>query len=139
MKEYWSEQIQSPESPTSSSSSSSTETIRPSSSKGKYSEILSETKTIEQIVDNDWKTLINSNIKESIEYVETHFPKSELEDTTYIEKLIKDVKNENINYAQDIRSKIHHLTRSELKYANALVNKTDLWIDSVEEKLKNLD
>nr|UEP17202.1 hypothetical protein [Russula sp.] len=160
VKESWSEQSKSPGSP--SSSTSSTETIKPSSSKVKLDDgilskssmdetlietikpssskdILSETRSIEQVIDNNWKNLINSKVKESIEYVESHFPKSDIEDSTYIKTLIHEVKKENVNYAQEIRSKIKNLSSNELRYANALAQKTDLWIEIMEEKLKNLE
>jgi hypothetical protein len=141
VRDCWSEQTKSPGSPTSSTSStSSTETIKPSSSKVKLDDgLLSDTRAIEHIVDNEWKTLIKSNIKDSINYVESHFPKSDLDDSSYIENLIKDIKKENVNYAQEIRSKIKDLSVNELRYANALASKTDLWIETMEEKLKNLE
>jgi len=94
---------------------------------------------IEQIVDNDWKTLIKSELKDPIEYIEKHFPKSELDDSSYVEKLLSDVKKENINYTQEIRSKIDKLSVNELRYANALAQKTELWIEEMEDKLKNLE
>jgi hypothetical protein len=144
VKESWNKlvsQTSSSSSPTSSSSSTdSNETIRASSSKVKIDDgIFLETRVVEQIVDNDWKNLIKSNVKESIEYVESHFPKSELEDSSYIEKLITDIKKENVNYAQEIRSQISDLSVNQLRSANALASKTDLWIETMEEKLKNLE
>ena len=115
-------------------SSSSTETIKAPT--GNFAD-----NVILENVDKNWKSLIEPGIKDSIEYVESHFPQSDIDDTSYIQTMIKEIKNHNINLAQSTlaENKISKIPVNRLKTINALVAKTDLWIEEMEEKINNLD
>lgn len=141
--ESWNDGSKSP-----SSDSSSTETIRAFSKIltwkdksfiEKINLITFPGDTIEKVVDNEWKLLLNSDSQAAVEYVEKHFPKSDLDEYSYIEKLIKDVKTDNINFAKEMKETGSKLSVRELKAINALATKTDLWVSEMERKIKELE
>lgn len=83
--------------------------------------------------------MIDEETKTSINYVESRFLKSELDDSSYVEKLINEIKETNLKVAQEVRERINKESTSNLRLQNAIVQKTDLWIEEMEEKLRNLD
>lgn len=94
---------------------------------------------IEAVVDKSWKSLVNSKIKDSVEYVEKFFPKSEIEDSTYIKTLIEDVKQENVKFCQEISNKKYKLDPNQLRYSNAIAQKTELWLENIQDRLTELE
>ena len=138
-----------PTSPT--SSTSSIETIKPSSSKiahalptykslnpdlQEYEEL--KDKTID-LSDVNWKNFIKSDIKESIEYIENHLPKSELDDTTYINQLFKDINEAHIKYLQEIKANKVNFKTSEHIFSNKIAREMDNWIENMVKELKKFD
>lgn len=100
---------------------------------------LTSVTSIEKIVDQNWKDLIDRDMKDSIKYVESHFPKSEIEDTSYVEKLINEIRETNIKLAQELKNRINNESLTRIKTQNAIIQKTDLWIEEMEAKLKELE
>jgi hypothetical protein len=69
--------------------------------------------------------MINSdNIKESINYVESHLPKSELDNTNYLNQLLDDVNKHNTNYAQEIVANKSEYSIEQLTLANNITEET---------------
>lgn len=105
----------------------------------KINHLTSDGSKIEEVVDKQWKNLLKNDIKLNIDYIENHFPKSDIEYTKYIDELIHQVKKENVNFSQEILSLRSKLTIHEMRAANAIAQKTELWIEEMEEKLKILE
>jgi hypothetical protein len=144
----------SPDSECSDSSDSSTETIKPpkysksdefdsSSSSSdnykKYFKVTSEQSLTPVEIKTDWKNFKKDDIKQCINYVENHLPKNELEDTTYIKNLINNVKNNNVNFAQEILSDKSKYSSEELKSFNQVALETDNWINKMETEVNKFD
>lgn len=123
VEEYWSE---TPSSPKSSGSNSSNETITQQS-------------IISSLIDTDWKTTLPPNIKESIKYVESHLPKNDLDDSTYINQLLSDINQHNLNYSQEIVANKITYSAEQLKNFNYNVEETWKWIDKMRKEIKKFE
>ena len=117
----------------------STSILENSSFIEKIDSLLKSGERIEKIVDDHWKFLLKKDVRLAITYVEEHFPKNDLIDTTYINKLINDVKTENMNFSREILSLRNKMTLAQVKAGNNLATKTELWVEEIEQKLRNLD
>jgi hypothetical protein len=60
-----------------------------------------------------------------MEYVEKHFPKSEFDETGYIEKLIQDIKISKVNLAREVLSKKHGVQSLDLQAANEIAKEIE--------------
>jgi hypothetical protein len=83
-----------------------------------------EQSVIPSLSEIDFKEFLKSDVKESIKYVESHLPKNELDDTDYINKLLKDVNQHNINYSQEIVANKTNYSAQQLKLSNKIVEDT---------------
>lgn len=157
VKESWESQT----SPT--SSTSSTETIKPSSSKVKIDSVfplkenfidniklIEETKKIDEsklitdklsILDlkDDWKKILKSDLRESINYVENHLPKNEIDDTTYINELIEEIHRKNLEYLKDLNAHSEQMKLSKLIYMTDIGKNTDKWIDKMRKEISKFE
>jgi hypothetical protein len=139
----------------STSSTSSTETIKQSypigatSSKIKLDSPLPLLKTSDgdsltgSLLDlNDkWKNVIKADLKESINFVETHLPKSELDDTTYINKLLEDINKKNIDFLKElnIKSNENKILPSKLVYLTEIGKNVDKWIEKMHLEINKFN
>lgn len=106
----------------------SDETIKASTSK------LPPLTSIEKIVDQNWKEMIDKETKDSVKYVESHFPKSDIEDSSYVKKLINEIRENNIKIAQELKNRINNESLSRIRTQNAIIQKTDLWVEEMLKK-----
>ena len=148
------------------SPSSSTETIKASSSKVKLdspfpltdssfnpnieSKIKVETlmekvselkdKLFGDINEDNFRNYIeNADIRHNIEYIETHLPKSELNDTTYIENLMTQVKiytHESIEFLKD---NYDNLDAKEIGTRNGVIHEIAEWIKKMSKEISKFD
>lgn len=138
--------IETSSSGSSTSSNSSQETVTPSkfvnistmSFVDKIKYLNSTNNLIENVVDKNWKILLMSDMKSSIEYVENNFPKNELDNSSYVENLINEIKTKNVHFTQETLSLKSKMTINELRAAHALAHKTELWIEEMQNKIENL-
>lgn len=155
----WSE----PKSPGSTSSSSSGDTIKPfNSDKIKIdspfpltpnflapdiiesSDIITSSKVIDNTtslldIKDNWKNIIKTDLKDSILYVENHLPKSELDDTTYITKLLKEIKNRNIIYLKELEQKSYKLKPSKIIWLTQIGKNIDNWAENIEKEINKFN
>ena len=85
------------------------------------------------------KYIDNESIKNSINYVEKHLPNSELNDTTYIEILMNDIKkyiNENINF---LKENYDNLDSKEIGIRNGVIHELAKWIKDTDKKIHKFD
>nr|YP_009715290.1 hypothetical protein [Russula subnigricans]QGK88096.1 hypothetical protein [Russula subnigricans] len=94
---------------------------------------ISSTETIKPL---NWRSGLDKSTKETIEYVEKHFPDSELDNIDYIKSLIEEVKKSNMNFANQTKSVIDSLTAKELSDKFEIAKNTDQWVDNMFDKLK---
>lgn len=136
-------------------SSSSTETIKQSypieatSSKVKLDSPLPLLKTSEGVsltgslldLNDKWKDVLKPDLKESINFVETHLPKSETDDTTYITKLLEDINRKNIDYLKDlsIQANEKHILPSKSVYLTEIGKNVDKWINKMHSEINKFD
>jgi len=140
-------------SPTSSTASS--ETIKPSSSKIKMDTIfplkgnfMDKTSLIDNItsdstslldVKDNWKEVIKSDLKESINYVEKHLPSSEIDDTSYITSLLEDINRKSINYLKDLNDHVGKINPSKLIYHKEIGANVDKWIEEMRKEISKYE
>ena len=146
LNEKVSESWQESTSPTSSTSSlDSVATVRPSSSKVKIDSVLenSEDPNIgnTSILDlkNNWRNIIKPDLRESIDYVEKHLPKNELDDTSYITQLLNDINKSNINYLKDLNNNTDKMRASKLIYLTDISKNIDNWIEEMKNEINKFE
>lgn len=135
------------ETPGSPSSSSSIETITPFNTKSTVEAIIekapesSNNSSIETIIESikpDWTTKLDNETKITVDYVEKHFPKTELDDNVEnIRKMIKEVELSNMNFsaqAKDLGG-----SSTELFAKLEIAKNTNAWVEEMLEKLNNLE
>jgi hypothetical protein len=131
------------ESASSTGSSSSGSTIKPSSASFPSSTLITNIsdQAIFKSVDTNWKNMIEKDMRDNINYVENHFPKSEFHDSKYIENLIENIKKRNYNLMEETKNrfKVSGYTTAAMKTTNRVMEKTELWIEEMEDRLKQLD
>jgi hypothetical protein len=133
------------------SSTSSTETIKPSSSKIKSdgvfplsdnfldnSKITTDSTALLNIKDN-WKNIIKSDLKQSIEYVETHLPRNELDDTGYLNGLLDEINRKNINFMKELNLNSKNIKLSKLIYLKDIGKNVDNWIDEMRKEISKFE
>ena len=133
-------------SPTSSSSSlDSADTVKASSSEVKIDPVLenSEHLNIQNTsildVQNNWKNLLKPDLKKSIEYVEAHLPRNELDDTTYISQLLKDINQKNIEYLRDLNQNSAKIKASKLVLLTDIAKNLDKWIEEMKNEIDKFE
>lgn len=155
VEESWSETPSSPKSSGSDSSNSSTETITPqtfassSSSSSFESEALQgykkffgikpEESFLSSLVKDNWKNYVKSDIRESINYIESHLPKNEFDDTTVINNMLNEVNEYNINYSREIKHNIDNWSLDVSKLATETSKETLNWIDKMRKEINKFD
>uniref|UniRef100_UPI0031F3F01E hypothetical protein n=1 Tax=Russula emetica TaxID=152958 RepID=UPI0031F3F01E len=148
VKDYWSNwkpsniSDSSSNSPDSEGSNSSTETIKPpkySKSDQSSSSITPKYFEVTPIINTDWKDLVNSDSKQAINYVESHLPKNEFDDTDYLNRLIKDVDSNNTKFAQEIVNNKLKYSSEQLKSFNDTVLETEKWINKMKIEVNKFD
>ena len=128
----------------SSSSSSSTETITPSIS-NKYSidSLITDKVTYSSRhlfnLATDWKHLINTDIKNSMEYIEKHLPKNELDDITYISELLHDINIKNTYNLENIVRNTKLLNAEQIKLATDIAKNLGNWIDEMKKEIEKFE
>jgi hypothetical protein len=134
-------------------SSSSTETIKQSnpieatSSKVKLDSPLPLFKPSDGVsltgslldLNDKWKDVLKPDLKESINFVETHLPKSDLDDTTYITSLLEDINRKNIDYLKDLNINSKNILPSKLVYLNEIGKNVDKWIEKMHSERNKFD
>jgi hypothetical protein len=86
-----------------------------------------------------WKDIIKSDLRQSIEYVEKHLPKNELDDTTYINGLLEDITNKNINYLKDLNNNSTKLKASKLIYLTEVGKNVDEWVEEMRTEINKFE
>jgi len=74
---------------------------------------------------NNWRNIIKPDLRESIDYVEKHLPKNELDDTSYITQLLNDINKSNINYLKDLNNNTDKMRASKLIYLTDISKNID--------------
>lgn len=93
-----------------------------------------------QIKDH-WRSFIQQDIYDGINYIETHFPKSDIESSDYILTLMKEITDLNMKYAiqSSNLARLKAINHMELAARTEITRQTDCWINKIEEKLRNLE
>lgn len=143
VKESWLENLSSSES---ISSSSSDETIKGSSSPVGIEYPLNDNfmkETVKGIslseLPDKWRSIIKSDLKESIDYIEKHLPTNELDDSSYILQLLDEVRNRNLKFLSDINKSKHRLSTSKLIFLTKLNDNVDKWIEEMRSKISKFE
>lgn len=89
-------------------------------------------------IDNHWKEIIDSRVKESMDFIENHMPTNELDETDYIKESLKRIKELNINFLEETKFNIQEnkIDLNQIKISKGVISKTELWIEDIEEKIK---
>lgn len=136
-------------------STSSSETIKPSSSKVKIDSPLEdsfidtestvnnskviEDKTYLLKLKDSWKKAIKPELRESIEYVEKHLPKSELDDASYVTKLLEEINRKNLDYLIDLSKNKDRIEPSKLIYLKDINKNVDKWIEEMRSEISKFE
>lgn len=149
----WSDTPTSPKSSGSDSSNSSTETITPQTFASSSSSIESETvqgykkyfaikpeeSILSSLVKDNWKDYVKSDIRESINYIESHLPKNELDDTTVINNMMNEVDQFNQSYCQEASHNNANYSVEELKLRKDIGEETLNWINKMRKEIEKFD
>lgn len=92
-------------------------------------------------VDNNWRKVIDVRVNDSINFIENHMPKNELDETEYIEETIKLIKKINVESTEKLKIDIQEkkLDFNEIRIQRGVITKVELWVDKIEEELSNLE
>lgn len=137
-------------------SSSSTETIKAStSSKVKIDSpledyfidlgsVVDNSKVIEDKtylinLKDSWKQAIKPELRESIDFVENHLSKGELDDTVYITKLLEEISRKNLIYIKELLSNKDRIAPSKLIYLIDINKNVDNWIEKMRSEISKFE
>jgi hypothetical protein len=134
---------------TAKASTSSIETVNPSEIKkespfplsGSFqpSKDLNEDKFSLLDLKTKWKDIIKPELRQSIEYVEKHLPKNELDDTNYINTLLEDIARKNVEFLKDLNNNSDRLKASKLIYYSEIGKNVDKWVEEMRTEINKFE
>ena len=90
-------------------------------------------------IKDQWKDKIKSKLRENIDYVENHLPKTETDDTTYITGLLEEINRSNIEYLKELESVSRNIKGSKLTYLNEIGKNVNNWVEKMKSEISKFD
>jgi hypothetical protein len=120
--------------PASPSSNSSTETITQQT-------FASSSSSPEEsfLIKDNWKNYVKSDIRESINYIESHLPKNEFDETTVINNMMNEVDQFNRSYCKEASHNTANYSVKELKLRKDIGEQTLNWINKMRKEIDKFD
>jgi hypothetical protein len=95
-------------------------------------------KTLLNLTSN-WRNVIKPELKDSIEYIEKHLPKSDLDDTTYITQLLEEINRKSTIYLNDLEVNKNKIQSSDLVYFTEISKNLDKWIEEMRSEISKFE
>nr|YP_009498242.1 hypothetical protein [Lactifluus piperatus]AWX53028.1 hypothetical protein [Lactifluus piperatus] len=88
-----------------------------------------------------WKSFVDQDIYEGINYIEKNFPKSEWDKTPYFDYLIKDIQKKHINFMHSTSelNVAKKITPDDFLIRNKIAQETENWLREIEKRIDKLD